>query len=163
MKRILSFLVFVFMFVFTLAGCGQTNPTEEVTPSTTPTQVVEKHTVQFYVEDDLYKTLKIADGTTIGASSVADPLKDGFTFVSWVNEGSETINLDTYVVTSALKLYATFEEVITDDTLIVNGVKEEGVDYYLVVGWWETTALADDGSPKITSSLTVDYSSFLCQ
>ena len=155
MKKIISLLVFMFMFMFSLAGCN--GPSESVSESTsTPAPTVEKYTVQFYVDEVLYKTLKVEENTTIGSDKVDDPMKDGFTFVSWVDSQNSVVDLDSYVVTEALKLYATFEEVITDDTLIVNGVKEEGVDYYLVVGWWETTALNDDGTPKITSSLTVD-------
>ena len=153
MKKIISFL-FVFLFAFILIGCSDNN-TEgggEVIPP-----AVTKHTVQFYVEDELYKTLKIEDGKTIGAGAVEAPILSGFEFVSWVDSGKNEIDLATYEVKAALKLYATFKEVITDDTLIVDGVKEEGKDYYLVVGWWETTAFEDDGvTPKITSSLTVD-------
>jgi hypothetical protein len=155
-RKLLTLLMSIFM-VFPLAGCGEPNVSDEPTaPESESVQPVEKHTVQFYVEDTLYKTMKIENDTVIGSTNVANPIKEGYSFTSWVDEANNTIDLDTYKVTEALKLYAAFEEVITDDTLVVNGVKEEGVDYYLVVGWWETTALNDDGTPKITSSLTVD-------
>ena len=158
MKKIFKYLIMLFVFTFSFVACGgnNTSSSNPVNTSSSSEVVKEKHTVQFYVEDELYKTLKVEDGSTIGSSAVAAPIKSGFTFVNWVDSAKEVIDLDTYVVTKALKLYATFEEVITDDTLIVNGVKEEGKEYYLVVGWWETTALNEDGTPKITSSLTVD-------
>lgn len=153
MKK-LHLLMVLGVSLLALSACGNGN--NDPTSNQPSSQVVTKHTVQFYVEEELYKTLKVENNTSIGADKVEDPLKDGFTFVSWVDEDNKAVDLDTYVVTDALKLYATFEEVVTDDTLIVDGTKEAGVDYYLVVGWWETTALNDDGTPKITSSLTVD-------
>lgn len=158
MKRILKFMMLPLALMVSLVGCGDKPTAEPTDQPTEPSSVqpVEKHTVQFYVEDTLYKTLKVENDTVIGAANVANPIKEGFSFTSWVDEANNSIDLDTYKVTEALKLYATFEEVITDDTLVVNGVKEEGVDYYLVVGWWETTSLNEDGTPKITSSLTTE-------
>ena len=158
MKKIFKYLICLFVFTFSLVACGgnNTSSNNSVTTSSSSEVVKTKHTVQFYVEDELFKTLKVEDGSTIGSDKVGTPMKDGFSFVSWVDKDNTVIDLDTYVVTSAVKFYATFEEIITDDTLIVNGKKEEGKEYYLVVGWWETTALNDDGTPKITSSLTVD-------
>ena len=81
MKKIISLLVFMFMFMFSLAGCN--GPSESVSESTsTPAPTVEKYTVQFYVDEVLYKTLKVVENTTIGSDKVDDPMKDGFTFVS---------------------------------------------------------------------------------
>ena len=151
MKKILS-LLFIFVFAFVLVGCGGGeqgggNEGEQNPPAVT------KHTVQFFVEDELYKTFKIEDGKTIGADAVEAPVLSGFEFVSWVDASKNEIDLATYEVKGALKLYATFKEVVTDDTLIVDAVKEEGKEYYLVVGWWETTAFEDDGvTPKVTRS-----------
>lgn len=158
MKKIFKYLICLFVFTFSLVACGgnNTSSNNSVTTSSSSEVVKTKHTVQFYIEDELYKTLKVEDGSTIGSDKVGTPMKDGFSFVSWVDKDNTAIDLDTYVVTSAVKFYATFEEIITDDTLIVNGTKEAGKQYYLVVGWWETTASNEDGTPKITSSLTVD-------
>lgn len=158
MKKIFKYLIMLFVFTFSLVACGENNAStnNSVNTPTSSETVKTKYTVQFYVEDELFKTLKVEDGSTIGSDKVGTPTKEGFSFVAWEDESKTVIDLDTYVVTSALKLYATFEEIITDDTLIVNGTKEEGKEYYLVVGWWETTALNEDGTPKITSSLTVD-------
>ena len=153
MKKLFGFL-FIFVLAFCLLSCdGQGDGGNDGGGET----VVTKYTVQFYVEDTLYKTLKVEEGKTIGADKVENPTLAGFEFVSWTDASKNEIDLATYEVKSALKLYATFKEVVTDDTLIVDGVKEEGKDYYLVVGWWETTKFEDDGvTPKITSSLTVD-------
>lgn len=151
MKKILSFLL-IFVFSVSLIGCKKTNNDKEETE--TPT--VEKYTVRFYTGETLYKTLKIEKDHTIGKSAVENPTLEGFEFVSWKDENNNEVDLDTYKVTKAVKFYATFKEVVTDDTLVVDATKEEGKTYYLVVGWWETTALNDDGTPKVTSSLTVD-------
>jgi len=152
MKKFISFLL-IFVTLFIIAGCGGKTPEQPEEPQD---PIVEKYTVQFYVEDELFKTLKIEDGKTIGSDKVDKPMLEGFEFKAWKDSDGNVIDLDSYAVKGALKLYAYFEEVVTDDTLVVNAKKEEGVDYYLVVGWWETTAVNDDGTPKITSSLTVD-------
>lgn len=151
MKKILS-LLFVLVLGFVMVGCtnpdnGGDNPPDEQTV---------KYTVQFYVNEELYKTLKIEKDSVIGSSKVDVPLLEGFKFTGWVDASQKAIDLDTYKVTANLKLHATFEEVITDEKLVVDATKEEGVKYFLVVGWWETTALNDDSTPKITSSLTPD-------
>ena len=85
------------------------------------------------------------------------PNKKGYKFLGWYyNNG--LFEYEKYLFTEDITLTALWEidEFTIDDTLIVNGTKEEGKEYYLVVGWWETTALNDDGTPKITSSLTFD-------
>ena len=157
MKKLLSFL-FIFVLALSLISCKDKGGDENGGVTGGDEQpIVTKHTVQFYVEDTLYKTLKIEDGKTIGTDAVENPTLAGFEFVAWVDASKNPVDLSTYQVKSALKLYASFKEVVTDDTLVVDGVKEEGKDYYLVVGWWETTKFEADGvTPKITSSLTVD-------
>lgn len=152
MKKFISFLL-IFVTLFIIAGCGGKTPEQPEEPQD---PIVEKFTVQFYVEDELFKTLKVEEGKTIGSDKVDKPMLEGFEFKVWKDSDGNEIDLDSYEVKGALKLYAYFEEVVTDDTLVVNAKKEDGVDYYLVVGWWETTAVNDDGTPKITSSLTVD-------
>ena len=155
MRKVLNFLL-VLVCVLALVGCGNKDKDNDK-ENNNQEQTATKYTVQFYVEDELYKTFKIEENNVIGADKVQNPVKEGYEFVSWVDASKNVVDLDTHKVTKALKLYATFKEVVTDDTLIVDGVKEEGKDYYLVVGWWETTALEDDGvTPKVTSSLTVD-------
>lgn len=158
MKKLLKNWLLLFVLMFSLVGCVTPPASSSSSPISSPssTQVVEKHTVQFYVEDELYKTLKVAENTAIGSDKVAAPVKEGYLFVAWQDENKNVIDLDTYLVTDALKLYATFKEVVTDATLVVDGVKEAGVDYYLVVGWWETTAVDEEGNPKQTSYLTKD-------
>lgn len=150
MKKLLSFL-FIFVLGFALIGCTSQNP-EAPTPDPDPTPV--KYTVQFYVNDSLYKTLKVEEDKVIGSSNVETPVMDGFEFIAWVDQNQNTVDLDTFKVKGALKLYASFKEIQIDDALDVEGVKEEGVDYYLVVGWWETTDVDTEGNPKVTSSLT---------
>lgn len=149
-----SLLMVLGLSLLTLTACGGGDGGQG-SSSTSSQQQATKYTVKFYSEDTLYKTLKVEENTTIGSENVDDPIKSGYLFVNWVDIDNNVVDLDTYTVTKNINLYATFEEVITDDTLIVNAEKEPGVDYYLVVGWWETTKTNDDGSPKITSSLDV--------
>ena len=149
-----SLLMVLGLSLLTLTACGGGNGGRN-SSSTSSQQQATKYTVKFYSEDALYKTLKVEENTTIGSENVDDPIKSGYSFVNWVDVNNNVVDLDTYTVTKNINLYATFEEVITDDTLIVNAEKEAGVDYYLVVGWWETTKINEDGSPKITSSLDV--------
>lgn len=151
MKKVINFLL-IMVLTFILVGCGDNNQKDDPNQDQEPI----KYTVQFYVEEKLYKTLKILENTTIGKDKVENPIKEGFEFVSWQDDTKTDVDLDTLKITKATKLYATFKEVITDDTLIVDAVKEDGKTYYLVVGWWETTKLNDDGTAKITSSLTKD-------
>ncbi len=151
MKKVINFLL-IMVLTFILVGCGDNNQKND--PSNNQSSI--KYTVQFYVEEKLYKTLKILENTTISKDKVENPIKEGFEFVSWQDDTKTDVDLDTFKITKATKLYETFKEVITDDTLIVDAVKEEGETYYLVVGWWETTKLNDDGTQKITSSLTID-------
>lgn len=153
MKKILSFLL-IFVFAVSLIGCKNTDKDNGKDEPETP--AVEKYTVRFYTGETLYKTLKIEKDQTIGKNAVENPTLEGFEFVSWKDENNNEVDLDTYKVTKAVKFYANFKEIVTDDTLIVDATKEEGKTYYLVVGWWETTAVNDDGTPKVTSSLTVD-------
>lgn len=148
-----SLLMVLGLSLLSLTACGGGDGGNGSSSTSSPS--VTKYTVKFYSEDALYKTLKVNENTTIGSANVDDPIKQGYSFVNWVDMNNNVVDLDTYVVTKNVNLYATFEEVITDDTLIVNAEKEEGVDYYLVVGWWETTKANDDGTPKITSSLNV--------
>lgn len=153
MKKIISFLL-VFALSFMLIGCVNNGDNPLPEPDPTPTPV--KYTVQFYANEQLYKTLKVEENQTIGKENVQNPVLEGFEFVSWQDENKTDVDLDTFKITKATKLYATFKEIVTDGTLIVDAVKEEGKTYYLVVGWWETTKLNDDGTPKVTSSLTVE-------
>ena len=150
MKKIFGFLL-VFLFVFTLVSCKDDDTDQGGGEQNPP--VVTKYTVQFYVEDEVYKTLRVEENTVVGAENVASPVLSGFEFVEWLDEDNKPVDLDSFKITEATKFYAKFKEVVTDDTLVVDAVKEDGKEYYFVVGWWETTALNEDGTPKITSSL----------
>ena len=84
MKRILKFMMLPLALMVSLVGCGDKPTAEPTDQPTEPSSVqpVEKHTVQFYVEDTLYKTLKVENDTVIGAANVANPIKEGFSFTS---------------------------------------------------------------------------------
>ena len=60
MKKIFKYLICLFVFTFSLVACGGNNTSSNNSVNTpSSSEVVKtKHTVQFYVEDELYKTLK---------------------------------------------------------------------------------------------------------
>ena len=88
MKKFLKYLMVLFVFTFSLVACGDNTSASQSVNNTqsSAVQPVEKHTVQFYVEDTLYKTMKIANDTVIGKENVEDPIKEKFTFVQTAHE-----------------------------------------------------------------------------
>ena len=139
-----------------ITACGPTsNPTSA--PSTPDdggsTSVYrETYTIAFVVNGERYKTCMVKEGDKI-TDTIPNPSVDGFKFIGWF-EGNTQIDLETYIVTGNATFDARFEAVGADDVLNVDAVKEEGKDYYLVVGWWE---VADEADPtKVTSGLTKD-------
>ena len=83
MRKVLNFLL-VLVAIFALVGCGNKDKDND-NENNNNQQTVTKHTVQFYVEDELYKTFKIEDNTVIGADKVANPVKEGHEFLGWYN------------------------------------------------------------------------------
>jgi len=148
MKKLLFCLLLILCLGTFLMSCGKQE--EESTPEDPQQEQVEEFTVAFEVDGQRVKTLKVEKGKKI-AATVADPSKSGFEFLGWYI-GEEKIDLANYVVNSAVTLVAKFKEVKIDVEVDVNAQKEEGKEYYLVVGWWETTAIdSETGEPKHTS------------
>ena len=158
MRKKLFGLISLSFLALILGACNSSKPVDGGgdggdNPPVDPVKTT--YTVAFEVEGQRYKTLKVKEGEKI-TETVADPTKEGFEFVGWY-EGSELIDLSTYVVTKNVTFEAHFEEVQDEDVLSVDDVKEDGQKYYLVLGWWETTDMEDDGeTPKKTSHLTRD-------
>lgn len=147
MKKILT-LVLMFMLTLLVVSCG-----EEDTPQPEP-QPIEKitYTVAFNVDGKRYKSLKVEENNKI-TEEVADPAKEGFSFLGWYL-GEEKIDVPNYVVTKNVTFEAKFEEIVINQELDVHATKEEGKEYYLVIGWWEVD---DPENPaKRTSYLTDD-------
>lgn len=154
MKKKLLSLLGISLFALTLGACQRNTPAGP-SDSSSVTPVRQTYTVAFEVDGARYKTLKVRDGETI-TEEVPDPAKEGFNFVGWY-EGTTLVDLQTYVVTKNVTFTAKFEERHDGDVLDVDCVKEEGKTYYLVMGWWETTAMEDDGvTPKHTSNMNRD-------
>lgn len=147
MKKKLLPLVGAILLALTIGAC---------TPKESPTnpddggssEVITKHTITFYVDGERYATKKVEEGQHI--PSVANPTKEGYKFVCWL-EGETPVDLETYVVTKDARFDASFE-IDEGDVLSVDDVKEEGKSYYLVFGWWEVNDPEDP--TKVTSSLT---------
>ena len=155
-RKILCLLGAAFM-VLSLGACSPSNSSSTDSGNESSEPAKQTFTVAFEVDGVRYKTLKVKEGEKI-TDEVPDPTKDGFEFVGWY-EGQTKVDLATYVVTKNVTFTAKFEERTTPQPgsdLSVDDVKEEGKTYYLVLGWWETTALNDDGTPKQTSYMTAD-------
>lgn len=155
MKKKFLNLMFLSGLVLALGACGPTGD-----PSSTPidgssepgsSEPAEVYTVGFNVDGERYYTAMVEEGQTI-TDTVPDPYKEGHEFTGWY-EGSTLVDLETYIVTKSTIFDAGFAEVEEDDALSVTDVKEEGKEYYMVLGWWE---VKDPAEPdKVTSGLKV--------
>lgn len=106
--------------------------------------------VSFHVDSSLYHTAYVVNPSTVYEPS--EPTKEDSDFSHWsLTEGGEAFDFST-VLTSATDLYAVF----ASDGLNVNQTKEEGVDYYLVVGWWSYS-----DTSKITKTMMKTFYSNL--
>ena len=145
-------LIGLSLAVLMVGACANNNNNDNKSNSGSQ-QVVTRYTVAFEVDGVRYQTLKVKAGEKI-TDTIPDPYKEGFNFVGWYL-GEEKVDFSTYTVTGDVTFVAKFEEAGIDTSLNVNDKKEEGKEYYLVLGWWETTAVdKDTGEPKITSGMT---------
>ena len=65
-------------------------------------------TLKFYVDDELYETIKVKYGSIIGDKLPDAPTKEGYTFKGWYNNDDEEIGKDTEVKNS-FEVYAVWE------------------------------------------------------
>ena len=153
MKKKTLGLVALLAMSLTLGACGpSTGPSTPTESSPTTSERVTRYTVAFEVDGERYRTESVKEGEKITAV-IPNPSKEGWKFIGWFEDGV-LVDLSTYVVTKNTTFVAQFEEVLAEDVLSVDDVKEEGKDYYMVLAWWE---VADPEDPtKITSSLTKD-------
>jgi hypothetical protein len=147
MKKKLLPLVGAMLLALTIGACtakgSNTNPDDGG-----GSEVVTKYTITFYVEGERYATKKVEEGQHI--TGVTNPTKEGYKFVCWL-EDETPVDLETYVVSKDARFDASFE-VDEGDVLSVDDVKEEGKDYYLVMGWWEDSD-SDTGTSGLTKPL----------
>ena len=156
-KKLLPLLGAAFLaLTLAVTGCNvgsKTNSDDAGSNSSEVTPSKQTFTVAFEVDGTRYKTMKVKEGEKI-TETVGNPTKEGYNFVGWY-EGSTLIDLAEYVVTHNVTFTAKFEEKHDEGPVLsVDDVKEEGKEYYLVLGWWETTKTNDDGTPKQTSHMT---------
>ena len=78
MKKIFKYLIMLFVFTFSFVACGgnNTSSSNPVNTSSSSEVVKEKHTVQFYVEDELYIETKRADELREQIITVQDELAE---------------------------------------------------------------------------------------
>ncbi len=147
MKKKLLPLVGAMLLALTIGACtakgSSTNPDDGG-----GSEVVTKYTITFYVDGQRYATKKVEEGQHI--TGVTNPTKEGYKFVCWL-EDETPVDLETYVVSKDARFDASFE-VDEGDVLSVDDVKEEGKDYYLVMGWWEDSD-SDTGTSGLTKPL----------
>ena len=147
MKKKLLPLVGAMLLALTIGACtakgSSTNPDDGG-----GSEVVTKYTITFYVDDQRYATKKVDEGQHI--TGVTNPTKEGYKFVCWL-EGETPVDLETYVVSKDARFDASFE-LDEGDVLSVDDVKEDGKDYYLVMGWWEDTD-AEGGTSGLTKPI----------
>lgn len=153
MKKKKLGLVALLAMSLTLGACGpSTGPSTPTESSPTTSERVTRYTVAFEVDGERYRTESVKEGEKITAV-IPNPSKEGWKFIGWFEDGV-LVDLSTYVVTKNTTFVAQFEEVLAEDVLSVDDVKEAGKDYYMVLAWWE---VADPEDPtKVTSSLTKD-------
>ena len=147
MKKKLLPLVGAMLLALTIGACtakgSSTNPDDGG-----GSEVVTKYTITFYVDGERYATKKVDEGQHI--TGVTNPTKEGYKFVCWL-EDETPVDLETYVVSKDARFDASFE-LDEGDVLSVDDVKEDGKDYYLVMGWWEDTD-AEGGTSGLTKPI----------
>ena len=64
--------------------------------------------VSFYVDNELYQTVRVKEGETIG-DIIEAPTKDDYNFVGWQTSDGVAFDLNATVINSSLDVYAKFE------------------------------------------------------
>ena len=153
MKKKFLGLAALMIFALGLTACGDGGGTSSSENSQSQNITIAKtFTVAFEVDGERYQTCRVKEGKTI-TDTVRDPQKSGFTFDGWFEENTK-VDLATYVVTKDVTFTAKFTEILDENLLSVNDVKEEGKEYYMVFGWWEVNDPAEPD--KVTSGMTED-------
>ena len=99
MKKFIKFL-FIFLMSFTiLVGCNDSGNL----PSEIPSEI-ETIRIRFYVDDELYKTIKIGLDEEIKLPQ--DPVKEGCSFVGWYTSDGDKFNFED--VSENISLFAKF-------------------------------------------------------
>ena len=100
--------------------------------------------VSFYVDNELYQTVRVKEGETVG-DIIEAPTKDDYNFVGWQTSDGVAFDLNATVINSSLDVYAKFElkskPVTSEDeaSLNVTDTKDPTKDYFLVIGWYGKT------------------------
>lgn len=156
MKKSLLSILFASVFALSLVSCKPKPEPEPDKPDTPVEPVVNTYTVAFEVDGTRFKTfLKVKENSKI--EKFDDPSKTGFDFDGWY-DGTTKLDFDTYTVTKDVTFSARFtEKAVTPadpevDNLVVDATKEDGKEYYLVLGWYE--GIDADGKSKDQSGLT---------
>ena len=91
--------------------------------------------VSFYVDNELYQTVRVKEGETVG-DIIEAPTKDDYNFVGWQTSDGVAFGLNATVINSSLDVYAKFElkskPVTSEDeaSLNVTDTKDPTKDYF---------------------------------
>lgn len=150
MKKFMRLLMAFAIIPLFLTSCSGNTPAPDIPKP----ERVETYSLAFMVDGVRYKTARVKVGNILDGD-IPNPSKEGYSFLGWyLND--EKVDLKTFIPKGNTKLDAKFEKIELDNKLNVNDKKQDGKDYYLVIGWWECTKINDDGTPKLTSYLTED-------
>ena len=162
MKRTPLLLLSAGLLSLGLTACGTPTPSSSHATglSSSSSKVAATYTVIFEASGARHMTVKVKEGEKITATVTDPTAPEGKKFDGWYN-GDLKIDLATYVVNADVTLVARFSDADPEPAedlpdLDVNATKEAGQSYYMVLGWWETTATNDDGTPKKTSNMVED-------
>lgn len=162
MKRTPLLLLSAGLLSLGLTACGTPTPSSSHATglSSSSSKVAATYTVIFEASGARHMTLKVKEGEKITATVTDPTAPEGKKFDGWYN-GDLKIDLATYVINGDVTLVAKFSDADPEPAedlpdLDVNATKEAGQSYYMVLGWWETTATNDDGTPKKTSHMVED-------
>ena len=165
MKRTPLLLLSASILALGLTACGNapassSQAPSSSTPSSSSSKIAVTYTVAFEVNGERYLTAKVKEGQKIDVTVTDPTAPEGKKFDGWFS-GDLKIDLATYVVNGDVTLVAKFSDAAPTPgedlpDLNVDATKEAGQDYYMVFGWWETTAKNEDQTPKKTSNMVAD-------
>ena len=141
MKKIRKSLMLVGLSLL-LGACG-TKPQPSDSSNGDNTSITTYYTIAFNVNDKRYATARVKEGEKI-TQKITDPApEDGYKFSGWYEEGTEELlDFETYVVMHDATFNAKFSKIEEGgEVLSVEDEKEEGKEYYLVLGWWNVQQL----------------------
>ncbi len=119
------------------------------------------YTVNFYVDNEIYDTQKVSDGNY--ATNPLYPIKTGYNFVGWSNNGVEIVDVSSHSIISNITFSAVYEAIaytsdlkynndvigtitISNNQTVITMVKGWKIDYATLKFGWTTARASIPGS-----------------